>query len=355
MTNFVGNKCSDVEKVVLGLSGGVDSLVSALLLKQKGYKVLARSFKLYNNDDSLERAKKLAEQLGIDFDIIDLSDPFKHQIIDKFVNDYIKGETPNPCVWCNDEIKAHFLYEEMIKQNAKFFATGHYIRINEDNDRFYIYKGKDPNKDQSYFLWNVKQKYLKHWLTPLGDYLKTEVKQIAIDHKMGFLAHRKESMSVCFLGNQAYPDFICSYKDEEVFRPGNICDASGQVLSQHQGLANYTIGQKKRLGLEGTSLCVVKMDADTNTIYVGQKEDLFRLDFMGNAFYFVDENDTKNPELRIIVRGIGINPKGFCKVNIIDSEKIAIKTGHPAWALAKGQSMAFYIGEKLVGGAYYYR
>lgn len=343
-----------LKKVILGLSGGVDSVVTALLLKQKGYHVLARAFKLFDNDDSLKRAENLAQQLELDFDIIDLTQSFKHEIVEPFVNDYLKGATPNPCVWCNDKIKAHFLYEAMQSEKADFFATGHYIKIKEEHGKYYIHKAKDKQKDQSYFLWEIKPNYLKHWLTPLGDYLKADVKQIAIRHKMGFLAHKKESMGVCFLANQAYPEFIQSYTNENIFIPGNICDSNGRVLSQHQGLGKYTIGQKKHLGLKDLNYCVVDMDADSNTIVVGHKDDLYKSHFVGNAYRFVDPKDMCSSELKVIVRGIGINPEGYCKVKAIDTDKIEITTDKPAWALAKGQPMAFYIGQKLVGGAYYY-
>jgi tRNA-specific 2-thiouridylase len=341
------------KKVVLGLSGGVDSLVSALLLQKEGYEVMACSFKLYNNEDSLVRAADLAKRLGIAFRIIDLTEIFKQQIIDPFINDYLRGATPSPCVWCNDDIKAHFLYEEMNSIGADFFATGHYINIKSKDDKFFIHKGKDENKDQSYFLWHVKNKYLKHWLTPLGAYLKSEVKQIAVDHKMGFLAHRKESMSICFLGKQTYPEFIQSKTKEAVFEAGEIVSKDGVVIGQHKGLAYYTIGQKKGLNLNDKNLCVVKMDANNNRIYVGYKEDLFQNQFYGSSFYFVDENEMFNPKLKVIVRGIGINPKGYCKIQKLSDKQIRLELEHPAWALAKGQPMAFYVDDRLLGGAYY--
>lgn len=342
-----------MKKVVLGLSGGVDSCVTALMLKENGYQVIAYTFKLLGNEDSLESARMLAEKLGIEFGIIDISEAFKSKIVDPFIEDYLDGETPNPCVWCNNEIKVHFLYQQMLKINADFFATGHYIQIEESENQHYIHKGVDEAKDQSYFLWNVRAKYLKYWLTPLGQFTKKEVKQIAIDHKMGFLAHRKESMGVCFIGQNGYGEFLEEHKPEDrKIEAGNILDEKQNVLGQHQGTAHYTIGQKKGLEVEEKGMVVTKINAKDNTLVVGKNESLYVRSLKVRNYYFVSEADMYDPQLIVIVRGLGRNPEGFCQIKAINSEAIEIQLEGTAWALAPGQPVGFYIGERLAGGGY---
>ncbi len=339
--------------VILGLSGGVDSLVSAILLKSQSYRVIACSFKLWNNDDSIENARALAQKLELEFKVLDISKPFKNKIVDPFIADYLGGETPNPCVWCNNEIKAYYLYQEMINSGADFFATGHYIQISKVENRYFIFRGKDKVKDQSYFLWNVREKYLKYWLTPLGCYLKTEVKGIATDHKMGFLAHKKESMGVCFIGNSGYHQFIEEYKsDNTKIKEGNIIDKNNNIIGRHRGTAFYTIGQKKGLNLEDKKLTVVEIDARNNILRVAYDSDLNQKEFVACNYYFIDNKDMMNPELKVWVRGIGRNPEGFCSVSVVEEINIKVFLEGDAWALASGQPIAFYVEDRLVGGAY---
>lgn len=341
------------KNVILGLSGGVDSFVSALLLKEQGFRVIACTFKMLNNEESIENARKLAQVLDVEFKVIDIMKPFKKQIVDPFINAYFSGETPNPCVWCNNEIKVYFLYQAMIEYNADFFATGHYIKIKKFENQFFIYKGVDPDKDQSYFLWNVRSEYLKNWLTPLGPYLKKEIKQIAIDHKMGHLAHKKESMGVCFLGDSSYQQFLQDNKSPSVkIEPGHVLDKNNNVIGKHNGTSFYTIGQKKGFEVEGKGLAVTEINSKENTLTVGGPEELYVLKFKVRNYYFFNQDDLKLSQISVIVRGLGRNPKGFCKLKIIDELNIEVVLEHEAWAVAKGQPVAFYIGGRIIGGAY---
>jgi len=338
--------------VVLGLSGGVDSLVSALLLKKNGYKIIACTFKLWKNEESVNSARLLAKSLNIEFRVLDISTTFKDKIVDPFIAEYIGGKTPNPCVWCNNDIKVYFLYQEMLNLKADFFATGHYVQIKDFHNKSYIYKGTDLPKDQSYFLWNVRAKYLKYWLTPLGNLTKIEVKQIAIDHKMGFLAHKKESMGVCFIGKQGYQSFISeNLPKNKKIEEGEIVDENEVVIGKHNGTAFYTIGQKKGLNLKNKKRTVVKIDASINRLVVGYDTELFVKQFWVMDYYFIDEKDMSNSRLNVMVRGIGRNPKGFCLVGNIDNY-LNVKLEGKAWAIATGQPVAFYVDDRLVGGGY---
>lgn len=340
--------------MILGLSGGVDSLVSALLLKEQGYEVIACSFKLYRNDKSIEKARQLADKVGIAFYIIDLSKKFKLEIIDRYVSDYLNAETPNPCVWCNNDIKIAALYDQMKRHDASFFATGHYIRIENLNNRFMIRKGVDANKDQSYFLWNVKQDYLKFWKTPLGSFTKREVRQKAIDEKMGFLAHSNESMGVCFIDKFGYRNFIDKHPLAEHKKTlGEIIDIEGKILGKHQGLWNYTIGQKKGLNIESTAdNCVVKLDRKFNHVIVGTSEVLFVKAIDVIDYYFHQDISIYSGSINVVVRGIGQNPKGNAEIKIIDNAMLRINLEDKAWAVASGQPVAFYYQDWLIGGGY---
>ncbi len=194
---------------------------------------------------------------------------------------------------------------------------------------------------------------MKYWLSPLGEFLKTEVKQIAIDHKMGFLAHKKESMGICFIGDSDYHQFIKQNKDvHKTINTGAIIDDQENIIGMHKGLPFYTIGQKKGLGFEDNKKAVVKINAKENQIQVGYDDELYVSHFKAKDYYFISKVDIKNPELIVIVRGIGRNPEGYCRITVIDKEIIEINLEGKAWALATGQPIAFYIKDRLVGGAY---
>ena len=341
------------KKVVLGLSGGVDSLVSAILLQNEGYQVIARSLKLSGNEKSIQEAKALAQKIGIEFGVIDVSEKFQKEIIEPYIHSYLKAETPNPCVWCNNQIKARLLFEEMKKLNADFFATGHYIQIKQNGEQHYIYKGIDPDKDQSYFLWNVDPDLLPYWKTPLGSQTKAKTKEIATKNTMGFLANKKESMGVCFIGKEGYQSFLEKHpasKDKIV--KGPIYDTCGNRLGEHMGIGLYTIGQKKGLEINSRGMSVIKMDPEANSLIVGNSQELYRKEFHATNYRFINTSDFDSPKIKVIVRGIGRNPEGFCTIDFIDHKNIKINLDNPAWALAPGQPVAFYEDEKLLGGAF---
>ncbi len=341
------------KKVVLGLSGGVDSLASALLLQEQGYKVVGRTLKLSSNEKNIQEAESLARKIKIDFDVIDAQKPFQDKIVKPYIQHYLSGKTPSPCVWCNHEIKLQLLFEEMQKLKADYFATGHYIQLKHSSSSVEVYQAVDQNKDQSYFLWNVRYHLLNHWITPLGSINKQQVRDIAISKKMGFVAHKKESMGVCFIGKKGPQSFLKTHPiSKKQIQKGKVLDLKGNCLGYHNGVSLYTIGQKKGLHIASQNKSVIQINATENTLIVGHSEQLYRSEFEAEQYHFFNMKDIKLPHITVKVRGIGKNPKGFGKIDIIDKNKIHIRLENPAWALSPGQPVVFYQSNRLLGGAF---
>ena len=347
-------------KVIIGLSGGVDSSVAAYLLKQEGYTVIGVTLKLFegvskfSEGNYLQQAKQIAKNLEIEHIIVDDREEFKNKIIDYFADEYINARTPSPCTRCNKIIKHKTLLNIADKHNAFYVATGHYINIKNENNRYYIYKGKDDVKDQSYFLWQLSSAMLERTLSPLGKYSKEEVRQIA--SKLGFkdIYNKKESMGVCFLQKTNYRDFIAENYPKSIknIKKGDVFNESGKKIGTHSGLANYTIGQKNGIEYfyETKALYVKQMNSETNSIIVCEKHGLNTKELFIKDFSFIDIADLNSNNIRVKVRGYGLNPENHCKVSLISNNLIKIILNDDAWAPAIGQPIIFYIGSKLLGG-----
>ncbi|WP_291859526.1 tRNA 2-thiouridine(34) synthase MnmA, partial [Marinilabilia sp.] len=243
-------------RVILGMSGGLDSTMSALLLKQQGYQVIGLTLKTWHlhpeqYNQELQKASSLARELGIEHSILDISQAFKKEVVDYFCEEYQTGRTPNPCNRCNPLIKWPWLIKKADELNCFWVATGHYVQKEKEDDRWYIKKGADHSKDQSYFLWNLNQDILERAIFPLGNLSKREVRKMALAYGLNETARKKESMGVCFLGGTNYRDFLLQKQEntELPVRKGEIVDEAGTTLGSHPGLAFYTVGQKKGLGL----------------------------------------------------------------------------------------------------------
>ncbi len=251
-----------MKKVIVGMSGGVDSAVTAALLKDQGYEVIGLTM-LLNDDFEYEDAKKVCDYLGIEFHLLDLRDKFKQIIKDRFINDYKNGLTPNPCVLCNKYIKFGLMYDELLNYNADYIATGHYALIKDGK----LYKANDKNKDQSYFIYNLTKEQLNKVLFPLANLTKDEVRKLALKYNLP-VASKKESTDVCFIGKGGFREYIKENIDSV---PGEIVNIeTGKVLGEHKGLMYYTIGQRKGLDVGGTQdrLFVCKKDLGKNILYV---------------------------------------------------------------------------------------
>jgi len=350
-------------RVLLGMSGGLDSTMTALLLKKQGYEVTGVSLRLWDRKGDghheeeelpyLLEAHKLADQIGIKHLVMDVRDPFSELVINRFVKEYLDGKTPAPCAFCNVQIKWNYLLQKADKMDCYYVATGHYVNILPFRDNYYIFEGVDKVKDQSYFLWNLDQKFMARALTPLGGFTKKEIRSLANELGFNNLATKKESMSVCFLQNDSYQSFIRQYPfSQSLPGKGNVTDMKGNIIGRHKGYPFYTIGQKKGLELDSElPYNVVQIDKENNQLVVGFKEDLWKNRFVISDFTFVNKQELAEiKNLSVRIRGLGLNPGGTCKINELDAQHLEVITEEPAWAPAPGQPAVFYNGDRVLGG-----
>ena len=347
------------EKVVIGLSGGVDSAVAAYLLTQEGYEVIGVMLNLSQNDEeyllheggccslsSVIDARKIAELLDIPFYVLNYKDIFKEKIVDYFIDDYCVGNTPNPCIECNRYIKFGNLLRSAKNFGADYIATGHYANIEKINDKFVMRKGKDDKKDQTYMLYTLTQERLKHILMPCGKFFKDEVREIA--KKIGMDIHnKKDSEEICFVPDGNHGKFISEFVD---IKEGDFVDKQGNFLGKHKGIVYYTIGQRKGLNLSlGKPAYVIKICADENKIVIGDKEDILFENVIIDTVNIISGEELSD--------GIDVQAKvryqakqSSAKVFKLDGERLKIVFSEPQLAVTKGQSLVFYDNDILLGG-----
>ena len=325
--------------VVLGFSGGIDSCASAKWLMDQGFRVVALTIDTMHDAQMVASAKCKAEQLGIEWHVVDKSERFRCKIIDYFISSYRRGHTPAPCTRCNPMIKWHTLLEFATQHNIDHIATGHYFNIEQHNGHYYVAKGADPAKDQSYYLWGLDDATLSRAITPMGNAIKSEIKAHVLD--------KSESMGICFLCGKHYTDFLQSEGVELL--SGEIVDTEGKVVGEHNGIARYTIGQKRGAGIpEG--MRVVDIDSEANRLIVGKNELLYKKYLYISDCNIVDEQELLTAkDITIKIRGIGRNPE--LPVSIARHENgFKIECNDPAWAPAKGQPLVLYRNNLVIGG-----
>ncbi len=361
------NKLKKNTKVVVAMSGGVDSSVVAALMKDEGYDVTGITLKLYDDakqsqegrqccagQDILD-AKRVSEKLNIKHEILFYQKKFKTEVIDSFIDSYVSGETPIPCVQCNQTVKFRDLFKYAKDLNADALITGHYVSRVKKNGHANMYRAKDRNRDQSYFLFSTSQEQLDYLRFPLGEIDKSETRAIAQKLKLN-VANKPDSQDICFVPNGDYGSVINKFRPES-FKPGKILDVTGKVIGEHEGIINYTIGQRKGIKISNKNpLYVVNINADNNTIIVGEKQfleikeiQLRDLNLLGNKKDFEDVIDIKVRSTgRLLKAKINIL-NSAAKVKILDSE-----TG-----ISPGQACVFYakdnIGDKLLGGGWIHK
>ena len=353
-------------KVLVAMSGGIDSTVSALMLNDQGYEVVGITMKTWDyassgtskketgccNIDSFNDARMAAVQHGFPHYILDIRDEFGDFVIDNFVDEYLAGRTPNPCVMCNTHIKWRALLKRADALGCDFIATGHYAKINQhSNGRYFLSRGADDLKDQSYVLWGLQQDLLSRTILPLGTYHKPQIRQMAMDYGYPELAKKSESYEICFVPDNDYRGFLKRRIPDLQTRVegGNFIDKTGKVLGQHKGYPFYTIGQRKGLDVTfGKPVYVTGIQPETNTIVLGDEEDLNRAEmYVGKVNWIKYDGITDGMEAITKVR---YKDKGTLS-NLYNHDRgIKVKFYQDAKSIAPGQSAVFYEGDDVIGG-----
>ena len=353
------------QKVVVGLSGGVDSSVSAYLLKQQGYEVIGLFMKNWEDDDDSEYcssrqdfidATSVADVIGIDIEAVNFAKEYKERVFSDFLREYSAGRTPNPDVLCNAEIKFRAFLDHAMNMGADWIATGHYARVRRTEGRTALLRGIDPSKDQSYFLHRLTQEQIARVIFPVGDLHKTEVRRIA--EEIGLPnARKKDSTGICFIGERPFREFLNRYLPTQ---PGPIKNPDGKVIGEHIGLAFYTIGQRKGIGIGGTHdstgepWFVARKDLQTNTLWVCQGHDHPML--LSHELTAVHPSwisgEAPDPNELVTVKTRYRQQDGPCRIVSVAEDAFKLAFNEPQWAATPGQSAVLYQGDICLGGGF---
>lgn len=351
------------QRVVVAMSGGVDSSVAASLLVDQGYEVIGLTMQTWPDESGRSTGKQrgccgvdaamdafsVANLLGIPHYVLNFQEVFRKQVIENFTQQYLQGKTPNPCVRCNEFVKFNALLEKAVSLGADLLATGHYAKTYYDKprNRHVLAKGKDRKKDQSYVLYPLKQHELKMSIFPLGDWTKEEVRIYAKQKGLS-TAEKKESYDICFVPDGNYAEFIKKQGIED--NPGPIVNSGGEIVGRHQGVYHYTVGQRKGLGVRSNSpVYVTQIHSDTNTLVVGEESNLFESRLEASEVNWVSLSPPVEPlEAFVKIRSHAV--EASAAVVPMGEDKVCVTFHEPQKAITPGQSVVFYEGEKLLGG-----
>ncbi|HEY5584898.1 MAG TPA: tRNA 2-thiouridine(34) synthase MnmA [Ruminiclostridium sp.] len=352
------------KKVMLGMSGGVDSSVAAALLLQQGYEVIGVTLQIWQDMDeemkksegsccslsAVDDARRVANKLGIPYYVLNFKDIFNKTVIEYFKEEYFKGRTPNPCIACNRHVKWQAMLDKAVPMGIDYIATGHYAKVMYDaaTSRHILKKSVTDKKDQTYALYNLTQEQLSRTLMPVGDYPKDQIRQMAKDLGLS-VASKPDSQEICFIHDNDYGKFLSENCDKKIV-PGKFIDTNGNVLGEHKGIVHYTVGQRKGLGNTfGKPMFVVKLDATNNRVVLGDDHEVFSDSLTASDLNFIS---IEKP-----IDGMRVNAKirysakeSPATISVLDDNKIKVVFDVPQRAITPGQSVVFYAGEVVVGG-----
>lgn len=349
-------------KVVVGMSGGVDSSVAAYLLKEEGYEVIGVTMQIWQKDaeadkdggccglSAVDDARRVCQKLDIPHYVMNFRDDFKKHVIDYFLEEYQNARTPNPCIACNRYVKWESMLQKALQIGAEYIATGHYARIVQDEKtgRYMLKKSKTLAKDQTYALYNLTQHQLAHTLMPLGDYTKEEVREIAAKIELA-VATKPDSQEICFVPDDNYAGYIEEETGQKA-KPGSFLNKNGKVIGKHKGIIHYTIGQRKGLGLSlGKPVFVTKINPKDNTVTVGDNEELFTTTVFANKLQFMPFEKLEG-ELSCSAKIRYSHQPSPCKIKRIDEETVVCEFEEKQRAITPGQAIVFYDEEIVLGG-----
>jgi tRNA-specific 2-thiouridylase len=346
------------------MSGGVDSSVAAALLLEQGYEVIGVTMQIWPSDlpygteveggccslGAVEDARAVANKLGIPYYVLNFQTPFREKVIDYFVAEYLKGRTPNPCIVCNHSLKFSNLLEKSLSLGGELVATGHYVQKDQDpqSNRWLLRKGIDSTKDQSYVLYGLNQNQLAHSMFPLGGFQKVLIRKMAAGLGLT-VADKPDSQEICFVPDQDYGRFIDEYCPGAI-KPGHFIDTEGNVIGKHQGISNFTIGQRKGLGIAaGNPLYVVEIRPETNEVVLGRNDEVFANRLQASNMNWIAFAELDRPlEVEVKIR-YSAKPV-LALVSPVDTDQVTVEFQSPQRAVTPGQAVVFYQGDLVLGG-----